>query len=302
VFEDDQYNQAYILMDYVEGPNLDVLRKRQPEKRFSLSQVLKIMAPIVDAVAYLHGQVSPVIHRDVKPANIIVPKTGKRTVLVDFGIAKEYHPDSTTTAIRHCSPGYGAPEQYGGLGTDMRTDIYGLGATCYTLLTGTVPVDALHRATRLASREKDPLIPVNELVPAIPSYVADALHRAMSIGIDKRFSTVEEFWQALNVHPTQQLSPETDILPSVQSNLSGVSHQAVENAPPISLQKQEDVPRSKKFGVLAIVFALLIIISSGFSLGTSPACWLPGAPRPTSCSGASASPSRSTATRTAPSG
>src|SRR5438270_2356386 len=165
-------------MEYIDGQNLDVLRKQQPGKRYPLPEVLKMMAPIIEAITYLHAQKSPIIHRDIKPANIIIPKTGNKVVLVDFGIAKEYQPDSTTTAIRHCSPGYGAPEQYS-IGTDMRTDVYGLAATFYTLLTGIVPVDALQRATKLASKGIDPLVPVQELVPSIPTHVAVAIHRAM---------------------------------------------------------------------------------------------------------------------------
>jgi serine/threonine protein kinase len=86
------------------------------------------------------------VHRDIKPSNIIVPARGGEAVLVDFGLAKEYVIDNTTTLIRHGSPGYAAPEQYGS-GTSPQTDIYGLAATLYTLLTGTVPIDAITRVT-----------------------------------------------------------------------------------------------------------------------------------------------------------
>ncbi|GAC1312868.1 MAG: hypothetical protein NVSMB27_49130 [Ktedonobacteraceae bacterium] len=209
VFEDG--DRAYMLMDYIEGPNLEVLRRQQPGKRFSLSQVLTIIAPIVEAVTYLHAQQPPLVHRDIKPANIIVPKTGAPAMLVDFGIVKEYHIDSTTTAIRHCSPGYGAPEQYSGLGTDMRTDIYALGATCYALLTGIVPIDALRRATKLASKGSDPLLPVNELAPDVPLQIAEVIHRAMSIGNESRFSHVGEFLQALKKTATKEAATERAI-------------------------------------------------------------------------------------------
>jgi serine/threonine protein kinase len=100
VFEDDKNNRAYMLMDYIEGPNLETLRQKQPDRRFSLSQVMSMMAPIINAVEYLHHQQPPIIHRDIKPANIIVPNTGDTAMLVDFGIAKEFDPDSTTTAVR----------------------------------------------------------------------------------------------------------------------------------------------------------------------------------------------------------
>ncbi len=199
-FNDDKNGRAYILMDYIEGINLERLRQQQPEKRLPLPQVLSLMETIIDAVSYLHHQHPPIIHRDIKPANIIAPKAGNGTVLVDFGIAKEYDPDSTTTAIRHCSPGYGAPEQYS-MGTDTRTDIYGLGATIYALLTGVVPADAFYRMMELGNKSIDPLEPMNQLVPSIPAPVAEAVQHAMALGRDDRFPTVEEFWQALNTYP-----------------------------------------------------------------------------------------------------
>src|SRR5205807_224448 len=90
VFKDDVHDRAYMLMDYVEGPNLEILRQQKPGKRLLLPQVLTIMAPIMNAISYLHSQHPSIIHRDIKPANIIVPVSGDEAVLVDFGIAKEY--------------------------------------------------------------------------------------------------------------------------------------------------------------------------------------------------------------------
>jgi len=206
-FSDDANIRAYMLMDYIDGANLEVLRQKQPDKCFPLSQVISMMAPIVAAISYLHNQQPPIIHRDIKPANIIVPTTGEEAMLVDFGIAKEYEPDSTTTTVRRCSPGYGAPEQYSS-GTNTRTDIYGLGATIYALLTGVVPADAFYRMIQLGSNWPDSLEPITKLVPSIPVPVADAIHRAMSININSRFSSVEDFWQDLTATAK---NPETTV-------------------------------------------------------------------------------------------
>ena len=214
VFEDTKNIRVYMLMDYVSGPNLEVLRQQQLGKRFSLSHTMKIMSPIVDAVGYLHKQELPIIHRDIKPANIIVPDEWDDSVLVDFGIAKEYEQDSTTTAVRRCSPGYGAPEQYAH-GTNLRTDIYGLAATFYVLLTGTIPTDALYRLTQMGSKNTDPLEPVQLLAPHVPQHVADAIHRAMAINSNDRFATVEEFWQALSAQPIAE--PSVSIVPVASS-------------------------------------------------------------------------------------
>ena len=202
VFEDDKNERAYMLMDYVEGSNLEVLRRQQSNKRFSVQQVLSIMAPIMNAVSYLHNQKLPIIHRDIKPSNIIVPPSSNEAVLVDFGIAKEFDPDSTTTAERHASPGYAAPEQYG-VGTNTRTDIYGLGATMYTLLTGVVPADAFFRTTNLGSGKNDPLESIRKFPPNVPQHITDAIYRAMAVDINDRFPTVQDFWQELNAHAVE---------------------------------------------------------------------------------------------------
>ena len=94
------------------------------------------------ALAYLHQRTPPVIHRDIKPENIILTNEG-RAVLVDFGISKVYDPTKgTTVGAKAVTPGYSPPEQYGRGRTDARSDVYALGATLYTLLTGQTPPEA----------------------------------------------------------------------------------------------------------------------------------------------------------------
>lgn len=260
-FENDKQNRAYILMDYIEGPNLETVRQQHPEKRFTLAQVMTIMGPIMDAVSFLHRQHPPIIHRDIKPANIIVPKGSHDTVLVDFGIAKEYDPDSTTTAIRRCSPGYGAPEQYG-TGTNTRTDVYGLGGTMYALLTGIVPADALYRLTQLGSRKTDPLEPITDLVPDIPPLVAEAIHKAMAINSHERFASVAEFWQALNAYPAWQQSAVPALVPATPPPLPRpvVVQHNIANASTGSIDRQQPVSQIRKRRVLPLLLLLLVFL------------------------------------------
>jgi len=201
VFEDNKHKRVYLLMDYIRGKNLETLREEQPEQRFSLPFVLELLTPIVDAIIYLHRQDPPIVHRDIKPANIIVQEQANAATLVDFGSAKEHMVDATTNVIRHGSPGYAALEQYGG-GTTRRTDIYGLGATLYTLLTGKIPPDAISRAG--ASKRYDPLEPANLIVPDVSWAVATTIERAMNISQEDRFETVEEFWEEMTRHALQQ--------------------------------------------------------------------------------------------------
>jgi serine/threonine protein kinase len=134
VLNDDMHVHSYILMDYIEGTSLEALQFEQPERRFSLPQVMTLMAPIMNALIYLHNQQPPIIHEHIKPSSIIVSKTGTGTMLVGFGFASQHD------TVRYSSRGYLAPEQYSATrSVSPRIDIYALGAVFYTLLTGIVP-------------------------------------------------------------------------------------------------------------------------------------------------------------------
>ncbi len=265
VFENEKLKRVYMLMDYIEGRNLDDLLVEQPERCFSLPLVLAIMKPIVDALIYLHGQNPPIVHRDIKPSNIIVSTRGGEAVLVDFGLAKEYIKDSTTTIIRHGSPGYAAPEQYGS-GTNPRTDIYGLGATLYTLLTGTVPIDAIARVT--GSKGIDPLVPVHLVNPSIRWATARAIEQAMSISSDDRFNTVEEFWQELTSHaPKEQVdTPRLKSLAPSQHHVVPEQQLKPLTTARAELQQQAQAPKSRKKRVF---LPFLLIIMLAVAIGTA---------------------------------
>jgi len=263
VFEYEKLKRVYMLMDYIEGRNLDTLLGEQPEQRFSLPLVLAIMKPIVDALIYLHGQNPPIVHRDIKPSNIIVSMKGGEAVLVDFGLAKEYIENSTTTIIRHGSPGYAAPEQYGS-GTNPRTDIYGLGATLYTLLTGTVPIDAIARVT--SSNVIDPLVPVHLVNPSIRWAVAIAIEKAMSISSDARYNSVEEFWQELTNHTSKQQEDISRLKSLAPAQDQVVPEQQLKRltTAPQALQHQANVPKSRKQrAFLLILPAIMVAIVIG---------------------------------------
>lgn len=224
-------------------------------------------------MGYLHKQHPPIIHRDIKPANIIVPTEGDGAVLVDFGIAKEYDREGTTTAIRRCSPGYGAPEQYA-RGTNPCTDIYGLGATFYALVTGQVPVDALYRMTRLGGNRTDPLL--TGPVPDVPPHVSDAIHRAMAINSNDGFANVEEFWQALNAHPIEDEAPPVPIkVPAPVVRSSHVANSVVlgkANTAGILNSRYINLPSTRRHGAFIIsfisiaLFALLAGVVFGIGL------------------------------------
>jgi serine/threonine protein kinase len=298
VFNDDKLGQAYILMSCIEELTLEKLRLRQPEKRFPLPKVMAFIAPVIDALNYLHHQKPPVIHQNVNPNNIIVSRTLNVPVLIMLDLVKDS--DSTTTTLHYFTPGYGAPEQYE-KEFSTRTDIYALGATCYTLLTGIIPPDALYRSTQLKDGEVDPLKPLDEVIPIIPAFMVEAIQRALSLNADDRFSSVQQFEHALigelrfqesptlKLHPRlpeQNLSSKADQIahkplePTIAPTFTTQTNAVKQQSPPDALQSVSSRQKVEKsastsmtkwqhvwtFGVLLIIFMLLIIIdtSAGF--------------------------------------
>lgn len=263
IFENAKLKRVYILMDYIKGRNLEVLRQEQPQGRFPLSLVVPLMSPIVDALIYLHTQNPPIIHRDVKPANVIVPVGADEAMLVDFGSAKEYIPTGTATVASRRTPGYAAPEQYGS-GTNPGTDIYGLSATLYTLLTGTVPVNAVSRLSKIWDNGSDPLKPAKLLNPGIPEPVAQALQRGMSMNSADRFEKVEDLWQIMTAYAEPQ--PQKEQVLSLP--ITEVPVQDIEYNEPVSPETPSDTPhfvRRELFILMLIVLLIIATLMLGFA-------------------------------------
>lgn len=181
----------YLVMDFVEGENLETkVIKGGP---ISYPQAVYWVGQIADALDYLHNQPQPLIHRDIKPANIIITPNGQ-AMLVDFGLVKIYHTETKTAkGARGITPGYSPPEQYGVGKTDAQTDIYGLSATLYTLLTGTVPPESVDILAGIAK----PPVAVHLRNSQIPAELGEAIQHAMQLDPNKRFPTAGEFKAAL---------------------------------------------------------------------------------------------------------
>ncbi|HKT39151.1 MAG TPA: serine/threonine-protein kinase, partial [Ktedonobacterales bacterium] len=194
VFESN--GRLYLVMDYVDGQTLEDLaieaikRTHRPPVE---TQVLDWMLPICDAVHELHAQPAPIIHRDIKPANIKLSATLNIPILIDLGLAKLFAQGTQTiVAALAFTPGYAPPEQYQAIGaTDQRTDVYGLGATLYYLLTGYQPVEAPARISAQAlptPRERNPLL--SERVNAV-------VLRAMALDPNDRFQSAKDLEREL---------------------------------------------------------------------------------------------------------
>lgn len=138
----ETYNSYLIIMEYIEGTSLDKVIDKygaQPQ-----DTVVRWGIQLCDVLEYLHSQTPSIIYRDMKPANIMLKPDGS-IVLVDFGMAREYKPDSNYDTGIYGTHGYAAPEQFAGISqTDARTDIYSLGVTLYNLATGVDPCMPAH--------------------------------------------------------------------------------------------------------------------------------------------------------------
>jgi serine/threonine protein kinase len=195
----------YLVMDFVEGEDLQSRLDRLGP--LAEAQALSWIVQICDALAFLHNQKPPIIHRDVKPANIKITPHG-RAMLVDFGIAKVYDPGlKTTLGARGVTPGYSPLEQYGQGTTDGRSDEYALAATLFALLTGQDPPESIARVTGT------PLPAPRLLNPAISGTTEQALLRALQILARDRFPSVSAFKAALLAPATATTRPTSGHTP-----------------------------------------------------------------------------------------
>jgi serine/threonine protein kinase/predicted ATPase len=186
--------QMYVVSDFLDGRDLG---KWHRENRPAWQEVARITAAIADALAHAHAQL--VVHRDVKPANIIVT-AGLVPVLVDFGLAlDETQAGGTEKGLVSGTPWYMSPEQ--GTGTahriDGRTDIYSLGVVLYELLTGRLPFRATSPQELLRQVRDDEPQPPRQLVRDIPPELERVCLKAMAKRQQDRYTTAADLAEDL---------------------------------------------------------------------------------------------------------
>ena len=188
----------YLVMDYVEGETLKDRLEQARGARLPLEEALGIVHQLCNMLEYLHGQAPPVVFRDLKPANVMLTPQGE-VKLIDFGISRFFKPGQTQDTVNLGTPGYAAPEQYGGLGqSDLRTDVYSLGVLLHQMVTGYDPTTAT---------TPFPLPPPGSLMRGLPAHVEEVISHATRMQPDLRFQSVGELRQAL-FPPTWVLPPQ----------------------------------------------------------------------------------------------
>ncbi|SEH08995.1 protein kinase domain-containing protein [Candidatus Venteria ishoeyi] len=148
-------NTAYIVMDYEEGETLSSMLAASGETATE-EEIQTIIMPLLTGLEVVHD--AGYYHRDIKPGNIYLRKNSYEPVLIDFGAARYALGSQSRTITSIVTPGYAALEQYGSKTSQgAYTDIYGLGAVLYRLISGHIPIEAAERAHALALKEPDPL-------------------------------------------------------------------------------------------------------------------------------------------------
>jgi serine/threonine protein kinase len=192
VFEVGQHGgQHYFSMSYINGQSLS---QRIAESPLLPREAARIMVQVAEAVEYAHGQ--KVIHRDLKPGNILLDRSGQPRV-TDFGLAKRLDQDSSLTVSGTLvgTPSYMPPEQATGQGkrVDARSDVYSLGATLYAMLSGRPPFQADNWSdTCLQVVHQEP-IPLRRLNPKLPRDLETICRKCLEKAPGRRYASVQEF-------------------------------------------------------------------------------------------------------------
>jgi serine/threonine-protein kinase len=183
---------AYIVMEYIQGKELkDCFDAKE---QFALDAILRMMGELLDALDFAHE--AGVIHRDVKPANVMVDAAG-RVKLTDFGVARvsDETGEATRAGAMIGTPAYMSPEQIQGQPIDRRSDIFSAGILFYQLLTGKKPFEGTGWALAKKIVQDEP-VPPSAVVP-VSRYVDRLVARALAKNAEQRYPSARAFGDAL---------------------------------------------------------------------------------------------------------
>ena len=192
---DERDHVVFFVMGLVEGESLAARLRRQ--RRLDADASRRILSDVAEALAYAHAH--GVVHRDIKPDNILLAGDG-RILVSDFGIARAAAEDSrlTVTGIAVGTPAYMSPEQaMGEREVDGRSDIYSLGVVGYQMLCGEPPFAASNTPAMLMKHMVEPPRPLRERAPDVPPALAAAIHHALEKRPEDRWRDASAFRDAL---------------------------------------------------------------------------------------------------------
>jgi len=188
--------KKYIVMEFFEGKTLEEIIK-QENKALPEKTVRKWAVTICKTLDYLHNCNPPVIHRDVKPENLIITEKGELK-FIDFGIARIFNPVKKQDTLFMGTPGFASPEQFGRGQTDPRSDIFSLGATLHYLLSNHNPAQSPFKFSPVTSYNKK-----------VSKEMEEIITKSVEIEPSHRFSSVKEIMMMLSVEVSLKDLPST---------------------------------------------------------------------------------------------
>jgi serine/threonine-protein kinase len=193
---DEQGGIVYFVMSLVVGQS--VASHLAKDHQWPADRTERVLREVADALAYAHSR--GVVHRDVKPDNILIERDTGRALVSDFGIARASEGESrlTLTGVAVGTPAYMSPEQaLGERELDGRSDLYSLGVVGYQMLTGEQPFRASSAAAMLVKHVSETPSRVRQKRPDVPAYLAVAIDRALAKRPEDRWADAGEFRDAL---------------------------------------------------------------------------------------------------------
>jgi len=276
---DSQGDTYYMVMEYIDGPTLRAALEDLHHRReqVPLDVALRIVSDVGAALSYAHE--AGVVHRDVKPANILLERSG-RVILTDFGVAKILTGTKVTvTGTVLGTPAYMSPEQGMGEHGDSRSDIYSLGVVLYELTTGRLPFDADTPLAVLLKHVHDPLPLPRQVNPSLPEEVERIILRALAKDPSDRYGTVQDMLAEIAALPTSVVpkAMPDGLTTRVLAERLPQAPAAPSPTPPAAADAPLGSPgaapvRRRSFAVLgggaviAIVLCLGLLIAGGFVL------------------------------------
>lgn len=265
----------YIVMEFIEGKTLKQLIKKRGV--LSLPETMDIMLQLLDALASAHD--SYIIHRDIKPQNIMIKESGL-VKITDFGIAMALNSAQLTqTNSVMGSVHYLPPEQASGKGSTIRSDIYSLGILMFEMLTGKVPFRGDSAVEIALKHMKEPLPSVREINPVVPQSVENIILKAAAKNPKNRYKDVREMADDIRTCLDESREneerivfkyPETDFSDTKAVNLKETKKEKAEDKPVVKQITEDDkVEKSNKkktiilasiISVVVLAFVLIIIV------------------------------------------
>jgi serine/threonine protein kinase len=244
----DNGTTPYLVMEFVEGESLG--QRIERDGRMPEAEAIRLIAQVAQGLHRAHKQ--GIIHRDVKPDNVMVTPEGTAK-LADLGLVKEVDADLnlTKTGRGLGTPHFMAPEQFrSAKDADIRCDVYSLGATLYMMVTGELPFRSNGPLDAWMKKMNNDLIPPRQIVPSLSERVDWAIRRAMSPNKEQRPNTCREFVEDLTGHSTRKPATDNPAIAAVDQDLWYLVYKDEEGAMHTVKGSTTAIRRSLKEGLL----------------------------------------------------